>query len=141
MKGIILLSVFSLFFFQGCATVFKGYNSTIKITNYSDSLKVKSCNGLNFELVEKEGRVIVANKFQTQKFYEIELPTNIDHCIKFTGKGKQKTVFLRRKLGIGWFLLDVIFVLPAIYDGITGNWYYYDDVDLSNMQQHLTQSP
>ena len=129
----LLVLVFSILLVS-CATVMKGYEDEVTIFGASENLKIETQDGVELKVEKvneyysppnsKGGTVVEANK--------IKLPNNKDYLLSVKDEGKSYKIYLNRKLGWGWFTLDVILcVIPAIYDGIAGTWYYYDDIDLN----------
>ena len=134
----LLVLVFSILCVS-CATVFKGYEDNVTIFGASENLKIKTQDGIELKVekvneyysppAKKGGLVIEAHM--------MKIPNNKDYILSITDDGQNYKIYLNRKLGFGWFALDVIlFVIPAIYDGIAGTWYYFDDIDLNLIKQN-----
>lgn len=126
-----------MIFLISCATVFKGYEDEVKIYGGSNKLEVYTDDG--FSLLPKYNKGLFPESKQTDYFIDpsfmtIEVPLDRNYILHIKDGSNEYDVRLNRKLGFGWFIMDVfLFVLPAIYDGITGAWYYYDDIDLNKL--------
>ena len=117
-----------------CATFFDGYEDEVTIFGASDNLKIETQDNFSLEIKsdsayytppKMRGKVLVKAK-------KISLPKNKDYILSITDGDENYKIFLNRKLGFGWFTLDaILFVIPAVYDGIAGTWFYYDDIDLN----------
>ncbi|NLT49614.1 MAG: hypothetical protein GXX85_01700 [Ignavibacteria bacterium] len=136
MGKVICIFIF-LVVLQGCATVFSGYEDIVIIKNAPDSLKVSSNLDVNYPTAQKEAKLLnkAEKSYEVQKYLEIKLPKNKDHILILEDDKKIIKKEMNRKLSPVIFLLDAIFVLPAIYDGITGNWFYFDDIEYSELEK------
>lgn len=140
-----LILVISITAFNGCATIFKGYEEDLVITNAPDSIQVMTMEGVNLPVSNK---TVKAQKFNQTTYSKIEtfdkelkgiklvrLPSKKNYVLVISANGQERKIQITPKLGLGWFLLDVVCLgLPVIPDMITGNWNYYDPINFSDLK-------
>ncbi len=143
----VLLSIISLFFFGGCATVFNGYYADVELKDAPDNLKVFTADGVEIPVQKYNamvGKLVprdsAANPNSIQYYeyknvlqpaYRIKVRSNLDPVLvlKFGEQVKKVQVF--GSIGAGWFILDAVFGLPMFVDALTGNWNSYEAIDAS----------
>lgn len=131
---------------SGCATVFKGYTGEFEIRNVPDSLQITTIDGVKLPLANKPKKIsskmvrdengtrVVSTFAPTEGVKIVKLPAKKDYVLLLNANGEEKRLQLVPRLGLGWFALDLIcFGFPLIPDFITGNWYYYEDVDYKEL--------
>lgn len=117
---------------SGCATLLKGYEDTLNITNAPADLKVLTKDGEELVVTSKTARI------QDKKTYNISevnvksimLRSNNEHVLILKSGGAEKTVKVYPKISAGWLILDFITgIFPVFIDMYTGNWNYFDPID------------
>jgi hypothetical protein len=134
---LVLLVVLSILM-TGCGSIFQGYMSSVTIKNAPDSLKVYYSDGVEIPTKIKinkvrqsslKGDIVTAEK-PVSTTQIIELRSNKDHQIVLKSGSNERRYTAYAKLSPVWFTLDVLFAgLPVIYDAVTGNWNYFDEID------------
>lgn len=141
----VLILLISASVLSGCATVFKGYTGEFEIRNVPDSLQITTIDGVKIPLANKPKKIrtkimngetgtLVYMYAPTEGVKIVKLPAKKDYVLLLNANGEEKRLQLVPRLGLGWFALDLIcFGFPLIPDFITGNWYYYEDVDYKEL--------
>lgn len=145
MKFIILSSFIIALFSSGCATVIKGYESEVVIHNVSDSLQVFTSHGVKLHtevgILEKKvyspkSKMAISYFFDDSTKKVISLRSNREHILFLKEGEKEYKLYIYPKLHVGWLALGVILGgLPAVVDGITGNWNDFDDIDFVEIKK------
>lgn len=124
----------------GCATLIKGYYDEVTVHNYREGMTITNQYGEPIPLHNKISTNAVANPYAVaQKNVDtihvgkfMLLATSEDHVLKINDNGREKIVTARRRVGIGWLLLDTVLgVYPMVIDAYTGCWHKFDPVDVS----------
>lgn len=134
----VLVFLYSGFLLTGCATILNGYDEKITIFGTSENLEVTTQDGVKLEVKKVKTDYPIPDKRGDKRVEanQIEVINGKEYVLTLKDGDKTHKVQLKRKLGAGWFAMDLIFgIVPAIYDGITGNWYYYDDIDLNTINK------
>jgi hypothetical protein len=109
------LFAIGILYLIGCATVIKG--------GYGD-IDVKSD--------PRRAEVFVDGELVGETPITVDLRTNQTHIIEFKKEGfETKTYILHHHLGAGWLVLDLLFWPSLIVDAITGDWYTFDEYEVS----------
>ena len=131
----IILVVVSSCIFAGCATVFKGYYSRVELNDAPDSLRVYTAEGVEIPVTKTVLRVqleTVPQKWVDKPTSVIELRSKYDYVLVLRNQNQEKIVQVFGKIGGGWLVLSTVcFIVPAVVDGLTGNWNSYDAIDAS----------
>lgn len=135
MKIIMLIAaIFMAFILSSCATVFKGYDDEVTIYGTSTNIKVSTQDNIELKTVSKSESYSPPDSRYDKvvDVVKVKVPLDKNYFLNITDGDKNFVVQLNRKLGFWWFALDILLGgLPAVYDAITGAWYYYDDVFIS----------
>jgi hypothetical protein len=124
--------------FMGCASVFQGSMSEVEIKNAPDSLKVYSADGEAIptrykidEIINYHPIHVAVTHYKTDSTTQIiQLRSNKDHLLILKTGSIEHRYMAYAKTNPWWLALDVICgVIPAIYDAVTGNWNYYNEID------------
>jgi len=100
---------------NGCATLIKGGYADVDVTSDPKSAKVY----VNGELVGETPITVDLSSEQT-------------HVIEFRKEGfETRTYILGKHVGAGWLVLDLLFWPSLIVDAITGDWYTFDEYEVS----------
>jgi hypothetical protein len=127
-----VIIVFSLFSVN-CATMLKGYEDTVILTNAPDSIRVFTHDGIEIPVVDKiirvqESKSSVNSIEATAK--TIRLRSNKEYILHLKFEDKEKVITIYPKIGFGWALLDFICgIIPSFYDAYTGSWNRFPNVD------------
>jgi hypothetical protein len=136
MTAIVMLSLF----LTGCATVFKGYYDEVSVIDYQEGITITNHHGERIIVHDKIKSNAVANPYiaAMEKTDSVSigkviyLDTSENHVLTIRNGEREKIVTARRRLGIGWLLLDTVLgVYPLVIDSYTGCWFRYDPVDLT----------
>ncbi len=132
---IFLFSLFS-FLLTGCASIFEGYMSDVEIKNVPDGLTVYSADGVKIPARYKMKRV---QKYMAQSVITsdaidsttliIELRSSDNHLLILKDGHEEHRYMAYAKINPWWFILDSFVALPLVYDAITGNWNYFNDIE------------
>ncbi len=126
-----IVLIFSILTLTGCATVFKGYEDTLNITNAPADLKVLTKEGEELVVTSKTARI------QDKKTYNVSevnvksimLRSNDEHVLILKTGGTEKTVKVYPKISAGWLIFDFITgIFPVFIDMYTGNWNYFEPI-------------
>ena len=134
-----LLSLFlTIIILNSCATVFKGYEDEVNIIGASSDLEVVTDDGFVLKAKEHMGVFPVegsrGNKVRVT-VHTVNVPLDRNYILHLKDGNREYNVRMTRKLSYGWFILDfAFFVFPAVYDAMTGAWYYYDDIYFDKLQ-------
>ena len=135
-KQIVVVStVFLSLFCVGCATLFKGYTSEVEIMRVPRNITVTTSDGIKLETSYKQrNRTLYKDGYKTG--HEIftdsnsvffQLRSNKDQIIILKNGESESRYYVYPKLSPWWMILDCFFAgVPAVVDGITGNWFYFD---------------
>jgi hypothetical protein len=123
MKNIIVFSVvlsLSSTIFSGCATIFKGGDSTVKLIGASDDVQVETKDGVKIP-VSKDGSDKV-----------IKLPSKNEYVLTIKYNGKEQKISLSPSVGAGWVILDLLLggLIAIVIDAATGHWNGLPDITL-----------
>ncbi len=104
----VLIVLFSIIFFNSCATIFKGSHEDVEFASEPSGAKVY----INGEYIGKTP-------------LEIPLLSEINYEIEFKKSGYEtKKAYITSKVGAGWVILDVVGgLIPILIDAATGDWY------------------
>jgi hypothetical protein len=104
----VLIVLFSIIFFNSCATIFKGSHEDVEFASEPSGAKVY----INGEYIGKTP-------------LEIPLLSEINYEIEFNKSGYEtKKAYITSKVGAGWVILDVVGgLIPILIDAATGDWY------------------
>lgn len=128
------------FILNGCATILKGYESTVQIENAPNIDKVTDQNNhivpleiiLNKRhknILDPESKEIVTHTVFDTSYCGLRLKSGNEYWLNFYMNGKTKVIHLYPKVDIGWVFLDLITgIFPSFIDAYTGSWNYYDDI-------------
>ncbi len=134
-----ILFAFSLLLFQGCATVFKGYYSSVELENAPDSLQVFTADGVELPVTKAPVRV----QSGYSGLYDTRFPVYADTLVSFVAlrskydyvlilkhAGQERRVLAYGKIGAGWLALNTVLgLLPAAVDALTGDWNYFAPIN------------
>jgi len=125
------------FLFMGCASIFEGYMSDVEIKNAPDSLKVYSSEGMEIRSNYKIIGTVSHNQIWVDKTDSttqiIQLRSNRDHLLILKSGSVEHRHMVYAKVNPWWFILDSFGILPLIYDAVTGNWNYFNDVEYKQL--------
>jgi len=113
---IVLMLISLVFYFSGCAAIFKGSNSKLNLSSDPEGAKV----------------YVNGNYYGTTPI-RILLKSNQTYTIEFKKEG-YKTVArnITNHVGAGWVILDVLGgLVPVIIDAATGSWYELDQKNIN----------
>jgi hypothetical protein len=122
------------FLLQGCATVFEGYYDRVELVNPPDSLRVCTSQGVEIPVERSTIRVRTApdsNTWESRPATFIELRSNLDPVLILRSGDQERRVQAFGKIKAAWFFLDMLFVVPLVVDGVTGNWNSYEPIEAS----------
>ncbi len=104
----VLIVLFSIIFFNSCATIFKGSHEDVEFASEPSGAKVY----INGEYIGKTP-------------LELPLLSEINYEIEFKKSGYDtKKAYITSKVGAGWVILDVVGgLIPILIDAATGDWY------------------
>ncbi len=104
----VLIVLFSIIFFNSCATIFKGSHEDVEFASEPSGAKVY----INGEYIGKTP-------------LELPLLSEINYEIEFKKSGYEtKKAYITSKVGAGWVILDVVGgLIPILIDAATGDWY------------------
>ena len=107
----ILVMITLVFSLGGCATIFKGNSSPLKVNSDPENAKI-------FVNGEYVGRTPLKIHLKGDKHYTIE----------FRKEGFEPVVRrVHSRIGAGWIVLDIICGgMPVVVDALTGAWYHLD---------------
>lgn len=107
----------------GCATVFKGSKSTMKIAGVPEDATFETAEGAPIARTKPRGQVELSPD-------EVELPVKGAPSEIHVKYGKEtRLIPVRRFVGRGWVGLGIFTgLLPLVIDAVTGSWYEYEDV-------------
>lgn len=112
----VLVLIPIIFSLGGCATIFKGTSSPLRLNSDPENAKVY----INGEYV---GRTPLKMHLQGNHTYTIEF-----HKEGFAPVVRQ----VHSRIGAGWIVVDIICgVVPVLVDAITGAWFHLE-------QQHVS---
>jgi len=124
------------FLFMGCATIFEGYMSDVEIKNAPDSLKIYSSDGMairsNFKIIGTVSHNQWVDKTDSTTQI-IQLRSNRDHLLILKNGAVEHRYMAYAKVNPWWFILDSFGILPVVYDAITGNWNYFNDIEYGQL--------
>ena len=122
---------------MGCASIFEGYMSDVEIKNAPDSLKVYSSEGMEIRSNYKIIGTVSHNQIWVDKTDSttqiIQLRSNRDHLLILKSGSVEHRHMVYAKVNPWWFILDSFGILPLIYDAVTGNWNYFNDVEYKQL--------
>jgi hypothetical protein len=130
----ILVLATSAFLLQGCATVFEGYYDRVELLDPPDGLRVCTSQGVEIPVEKTTVRVRTApesNTWESRPASFVQLRSNLDPVLILKSADKERRIQAFGKIKAGWFVLDMIFVIPLVVDGVTGNWNSYEPIDAS----------
>ncbi len=142
-----LLPAVLLFLLSGCATVFKGYMDKVSIIDPPEDLTIMKTEGITIPCLSeydstafivteyKNGTWVTSTKMPEKKSYYIRLRSNQQHILKFKSANFEKNIVVYPKLSAGWFILDLITVIPLFVDMYTGCWFHFDDIQIDSESQ------
>jgi hypothetical protein len=126
----LLVSLFALLIFNGCATILKGYEESVDLVNAPADLRVYTKDGAEILIDSLKIQEWVWNQEKRQSdfvtsetFRSIKLRTDRDYVLVLKHGDKEKIVETYRTLDAGWAILDFLFVVPWIVDAYTECWY------------------
>lgn len=127
---VVLCSIVSI----NCATILKGYEDSVILTNAPDSIRVITHEGAELQVVDKIIRVPSfpgSNKYVDAppvKF--VSLRTNREHTLHLKYQDKEKVVTVYPKIVFWWGIIDVLCGgFPIIIDIYTGSWNQFSEVE------------
>jgi hypothetical protein len=146
---IIIFIVFS-FLLTGCASIFQGYMNNVVIKNAPDSMKVYSSDGIEIPTtktcdiikIRKTPFIQIGSAAKDEPKYSvtidstkriIQLRSNKDHLLIFKVGSAERWYTAYAKLSPLWFILDSFGVFPLIFDAVTGNWNYFNDIEYNEL--------
>lgn len=121
-------------FFNGCATIIKGYHDKVYISEQKIDMEIINESGINIPI--NIDSFAVANVNLETKLVEtswnykqyIKLRSNEKHILTIKKKDELKKIALYPKVSAGWAILDMLFVgLPLVFDLYTGNLNHFDN--------------
>jgi hypothetical protein len=126
----IFIAVFFLTFLTGCATIFKGYEDSVRIKNAPEGLQVFTKDSIEIPVITKEISVKSDREavYYPIKVKEISLRSNTDHVLVLKHQGKEKRIHIYPHIETGWFILGCL-TLTGWVDAYTGNWNYFNEID------------
>ena len=121
---------------MGCASIFEGYMSDVEIKNAPDSLKVYSSDGVeirsNFKIIGTVSHNQWVDKTDSTTQI-IQLRSNSDHLLILKNGSVEHRYMAYAKVNPWWFILDSFGILPVVYDAVTGNWNYFNDIEYKQL--------
>jgi hypothetical protein len=121
------------FFSMNCATVFKGYESSVRLIDAPDSLRVITHDGVEIPVENKTIRVkapVDGNVYIDKEAKVLRLRNNKEYTLHLKYQSSEKVLTIYPKIGFGWAVLDFVCgVIPSFYDAYTGNWNSFSDID------------
>jgi len=124
------------FLFMGCASIFEGYMSDVEIKNAPDSLKIYSSDGAeirsNFKIIGTVSHNQWVDKTDSTTQI-IQLRSNRDHLLILKNGSVEHRYMAYAKVNPWWFILDSFGILPVVYDAVTGNWNYFNDIEYKQL--------
>lgn len=122
----------------GCATVFKGYESTVSIYGAPDSVRITTLGEVpvnhwtpsEVQFIPMPNRKGMTHRvtFDSSQI-NILLRSDRPHLLVFDDGHTIKRTIVYPKIGTWWFILDLFCGgLPAFVDIITSNWNYFEPV-------------
>ena len=124
----------------GCATVITGYTSRVDLHTSPDSLSVstaegvelpRSCERMKSIQVPINATTSYVSEAIDSSWVTIHLRSNRDHVLIVKKGDRLHRIEVDAKLSGWWFALDLVCGgIPAVVDAITGNWNYFDAVEL-----------
>ncbi len=140
---VFFIIVLSIGVFSGCATLIDGYEGEVEIYNAPDDLEVMTEEGkklllsevlVNESFLDSKDQPAIHYQYVKKGTKIVHLPVKRKYTLVLKTEGVERKVELNPKIGLGWFILDILgFAFPIIPDAITGNWYYYSDIDYTQI--------
>jgi len=126
------LTIFVFIISSGCATLLKGYEDNVKITNASDSLHIFTKEGIEIPIIKDT----IHTEYGFYSVRSINLRSNQNHTLILKEQSEEKIVELYPKLGFGWIVLDLLCGgYPSFYHAYTGNWNKFSTIDASTAKK------
>jgi hypothetical protein len=139
---LLIITASALILFEGCATVFKGYEDDVLLMNAPKGLRI-----FTKDSVELPVQIVLGKGAQTKKaitqgisyLYDsivvvetrtINLRSNTDHMLILKYQDKEKRLRVFPKISPSWFILDIL-TGGFFIDAYTGNWNYFDEINAS----------
>ncbi|MDD8016931.1 MAG: hypothetical protein PHP42_01025 [Bacteroidota bacterium] len=131
-KHSIILVVLLLFLFNGCATLFKGYEDPVHIYQYSEDVSFQTINGVQIPVHKTEQKFEIDSRSHfsiDSTLYHISLYSNANHVLLIKTAKKEYSITRYPKLGWGWLVLDLLGGgVPMFIDIYTGAWNHFDPI-------------
>jgi hypothetical protein len=143
-----IAAILSLFFIslQGCATVFTGYYTDVKIDKYFPGLRITTSDSVDMPVFKTQKEALIPSdddsndrwrtpfKKTIVTNYFIKLRSNKSYILNLHTKDRSKKMEIFPKFNGWWFFLDIIpggilGGIPMFVDYYTGNWNTFDEID------------
>jgi hypothetical protein len=136
---LLIIIASALILFEGCATVFKGYEDEVILTKAPKGLRVFTKDSVEIPVQTVLGKGAQAKKtiimglvtlydstvvVETRK---INLRSNTDHVLILKYQDKEKRLRVYPKISTSWFILDLL-TGGFFVDAYTGNWNCFDNI-------------
>lgn len=132
-----LTNIFLLFailiLVNGCATVLSSYEYTIDLLNAPEDIRVYDKNGVDIPVSSRaESHYSIETKqLEWSTIKMISLRKNKEHTLVLKSGDAEKRITVYPKIGAGWLIIDMVTGLfPVFIDAYTGNWHYFDDINV-----------
>ncbi len=137
-----IITASALILFEGCATVFKGYEDDVLLMDAPKGLRVftKDSIELPVQIVLEKGTqtkkaITQGNSYSYDSIVVVEtrkinLRSNTNHMLILKYQDKEKRLRVFPKISMSWFILDIL-TGGFLIDAYTGNWNSFDDINAS----------